>query len=56
MLIPFVIRGKLDETAEEVRARYLVENGSESLDDLDVLIITRPIVEPLRPEHWVTTQ
>ena len=53
---PFVIRGKPDETAEEVRARYLAENGSESLDDLDVLIITRPIVEPLRPEHRVTTQ
>ena len=24
---PFAIRGKPDETAEEVRARYLAENG-----------------------------
>ena len=43
---PFAIRGKPDETAEEVRARYLAENGSESLDGLDVFIITRPIVDP----------
>ena len=43
---PFAIRGKPDETAEEVRVRYLAENGTESLDGLDVLFITRPIVEP----------
>jgi hypothetical protein len=42
----FAIRGQPDETAEEVRARYLAENGSESLDGLDVLIITRPILDP----------
>ena len=40
---PFAIRGKPDETAEGVRARYLAENGSESLDGLDVLIVTRPM-------------
>ena len=43
---PFAIRGKPNETAEEVKARYLAENGSESLDGLDVLIITRRIVAP----------
>ena len=42
---PFAIRGKPDETAEEVKVRYLAENGSESLDGRDVLIITRPIVD-----------
>jgi hypothetical protein len=42
----FALRGKPDETAEEVRARYLAESGTESLDGLDVLFITRPIVEP----------
>lgn len=42
----FALRGKPDETAEEVMAGYLAKNGTESLDGLDVFIITRPIVDP----------
>ena len=41
---PFAIRGKPNETVEEVRTRYLAENGSKSLDGLNLMIVTRSIV------------